>query len=282
VSRYGLVAFASSLDQVGTFGRTVSDATMLLDVISGHDPLDATSSTHPATRLSESLAEGLEGMTIGVPVEYYGEGLDRGVRAACERAIALMRAAGATIRDVSLPNTRFAIPAYYIIAPAEASSNLARYDGVRYGSRPADASTTDEVWELTRGAGFGPEVKRRIMLGTFVLSSGYQDRYYHRAQQVRRLIAGDVSRAFADGIDALFTPTAPAPAFAVGERVDDPYLMYLSDVYTVTANLAGTPALSLPVGEADGMPVGGQFMTDLWREDLLVRAAAGLEAALAP
>jgi aspartyl-tRNA(Asn)/glutamyl-tRNA(Gln) amidotransferase subunit A len=281
VSRYGLVAFASSLDQVGTFGRTVSDATMLLDVISGHDPLDATSSARAATRLSDSLGEGLEGMTIGVPVEYYAEGLDPGVRASCERAIAVMRAAGATIRDVSLPNTRFAIPAYYIIAPAEASSNLARYDGVRYGNRPAGARTTDEVWELTRGAGFGPEVKRRIMLGTFVLSAGWQDRYYHRAQQVRRTIASDVSRTFADGIDALFTPTAPAPAFTIGERVDDPYLMYLSDVYTVTANLAGTPALSLPVGEAAGMPVGGQFMTDLWREDLLVRAAAGLEAALA-
>jgi aspartyl-tRNA(Asn)/glutamyl-tRNA(Gln) amidotransferase subunit A len=281
VSRYGLVAFASSLDQPGTFGRSVSDATMLLDVISGHDPLDATSATREAPRLMDSIEGGLEGLTIGLPVEYYGEGLDAAVRAACERAIALMRSAGAIIREVSLPNTRFAIPTYYIIAPAEASSNLARYDGVRYGNRPPAARTTDEIWELSRGAGFGPEVKRRIMLGTFVLSAGYQDRYYHRAQQVRRIIARDVARVFEAGVDVLFTPTTPAPPFAIGERIDDPYQMYLSDVYTVTANLAGTPALSLPIGEAGATSIGGQLMADMWREDLMVRAAAGLEAALA-
>jgi aspartyl-tRNA(Asn)/glutamyl-tRNA(Gln) amidotransferase subunit A len=214
-----------------------------------------------------------------VPREYYGEGLDAAVRTACDRAITAMRSAGAIIRPVSLPSSRFAIPAYYIIAPAEASSNLARYDGVRYGTRPDGARTTADVWELTRAA-FGPEVKRRIMLGTFVLSAGYQDRYYHRAQQVRRMIAGEIRRVFADGVDVLFTPTAPAPPFGIGERIDDPYRMYLSDVYTVTANLAGTPALSLPIGEAAGLPVGGQLIADVWREDLMVGAAAGLEAAL--
>ncbi|HUF67074.1 MAG TPA: Asp-tRNA(Asn)/Glu-tRNA(Gln) amidotransferase subunit GatA [Longimicrobiales bacterium] len=279
VSRYGLVAFASSLDQVGTFGRTVSDATLVLDVISGHDPLDATSDRRDAPVLADALQRGLDGLTVGVPREYYGEGLDAAVRTACDRAITAMRSAGAIIRPVSLPSSRFAIPAYYIIAPAEASSNLARYDGVRYGPRPDSARTTADVWEMTRAA-FGPEVKRRVMLGTFVLSAGYQDRYYHRAQQVRRTIAGDIRRVFADGVDVLFTPTAPAPPFGIGERVDDPYRMYLSDVYTVTANLAGTPALSLPIGEAAGLPVGGQFIADVWREDLMVRAAAGLEAAL--
>jgi len=281
VSRYGLIAFASSLDQAGTFGRTVSDATLLLEVISGHDPLDATSARRDPLDLSDALDAGIDGLAVGIPREFFGEGLDPAVRAACDHAIDTMRVAGATIRDVSLPVTRYAIPAYYVIAPAEASSNLARFDGVRFGRRPPAALSHEDVPEMTRTAGFGEEVKRRIMLGTFVLSAGYQDRYYLRAQGVRRQISRDLGRVFDDGVDVLFTPTAPAPPFKLGERTADPYRMYLSDIYTITANLTGGPAVSVPIGTANGLPVGGQFMGDLWRDDLVVRAAAGLEAALA-
>jgi aspartyl-tRNA(Asn)/glutamyl-tRNA(Gln) amidotransferase subunit A len=279
VSRYGLVAFASSLDQIGTFGRTVTDATRLLAAIAGKDPLDATSADSPVPDLRAALGSGLEGLTVGVPREYFAAGLDGAVRGVCENAIDLLRSAGATIRQVSLPDTELAIPTYYVLAPAEASSNLARYDGVRYGMR-APARTTADLYTMTRSAGFGAEVKRRIMLGTFVLSAGYQDRYYLLAQKMRQRIGRELERVFADGVDVLFTPTTPAPAFRIGERIDDPYTMYLSDVFTVTANLAGSPELSMPVGWVDGLPVGGQFMAGLWREDLMVRAAAGLEAAL--
>jgi len=280
VSRYGLVAFGSSLDQIGTFGRTVRDAALLLEVIAGHDPLDSTSANRPVPALVPETDRDIEGLRVGVPVEYMGEGLHAGIRAVCERALARLAAAGARITKITLPHTRYAIPAYYVIAPAEASSNLARFDGVRYGQRSPGAATTAEVYEATRSRGFGAEVKRRIMLGTFVLSAGYQDRYYGRAQRARQRIAADFRNAFASGIDVIFTPTTPTPAFRIGEKVDDPYAMYLSDVYTVTANLAGIPGLSLPIGEADGLPAGGQILADHWREDVMIRAAAALERAL--
>lgn len=273
VSRYGLVAFASSLDQIGTFGRTVRDAARLLQVIAGPDPFDATASDRPLPDLVDACSGGLEGMTIGVL--NVGEGVDPGVRDRCGQAVERMRAAGVALRHVTLPSSALAIPAYYVIAPAEASSNLARYDGVRYGQRAPGG-----VFEATRSAGFGPEAKRRIVLGTFVLSEGYHERFYGRALRTRRRIAAEFRSLFASGIDALFTPTAPTPAFRIGEKVDNPLHMYLSDLFTVTANLAGLPAVSVPVGSVDDLPVGGQFIAAEWAEHTLVRAAAGLEREL--
>jgi aspartyl-tRNA(Asn)/glutamyl-tRNA(Gln) amidotransferase subunit A len=279
VSRYGLVAFASSLDQVGTFGRDVTDAALLLQVISGPDPLDSTTADRPVPDLMDAATGGLEGMVVGLPREYFPPELDAGIRARCEAAMTAMRDAGAVLRDVSLPHTRFALASYYVIATAEASSNLARYDGVRYGVRAADARSPDELVRATRNA-FGREVQRRIMLGTYVLSAGYYDRYYARAQVVRRRIADDLARVFDEGVDVLFTPTTPTPAFRLGERTGDPMQMYLADVFTATANLAMVPAASVPIGETDGLPVGGQLLAARWAEDTLVRAAAGLERAL--
>jgi aspartyl-tRNA(Asn)/glutamyl-tRNA(Gln) amidotransferase subunit A len=275
VSRYGLVAFASSLDQVGVFARNVGDAARVLECIAGHDPRDATSARLPSPRLHDALAEARDNWVVGVPAEYFPDGLDPQVRAACDAALERWRAAGATIREISMPHTGYAIPAYYVIATAEASSNLARYDAVRFGPRPDGA-----VYEAARAAGFGSEVKRRIVLGTFVLSAGYYDAYYGRAQRVRRLIADDFRRAFESGIDVIFTPTTPTPAFGIGEKIDDPYSMYLSDVFTVTANLAAVPALSLPIGDVEGLPVGGQLIASRWSEAALVAAAVSLERAL--
>jgi aspartyl-tRNA(Asn)/glutamyl-tRNA(Gln) amidotransferase subunit A len=290
VSRYGLVAYASSLDQIGVFGRSVADAARVLDVIAGPDPLDATAAVHngePLGAVAAAAAAGsgpaglpLRGLTVGVPSEYFPAGLDADVRAACDTAVELLRQLGAAVRPVSLPSTRFAVPAYYVIATAEASSNLSRFDGVRYGVRPADVAVTADVYERARSAGFGAEVKRRIMLGTYALSAGYHDQYYGTAQRVRSRICADFDDAFADAIDVLFTPTTPTPAFRFGEKTADPYEMYLSDIFTVTANLAALPALSLPVGSSGGLPVGGQFIAPRWREATLVRAAAALEAAL--
>jgi aspartyl-tRNA(Asn)/glutamyl-tRNA(Gln) amidotransferase subunit A len=281
VSRYGLVAFGSSLDQVGTFGRSVVDATRLLEVIAGPDRLDSTCADRAVPDLLAETSRDIRGMTIGIPAEFFGSGLDADVRDLCGSAITRLEAAGANIREISLPHTRFAIPTYYVIAPAEASSNLARYDGMRYGRRPDGATGTRDVYEVTRGTGFGAEVKRRIMLGTFALSAGYQDQYYGRAQRVRQRITADYRDVFASGVDAIFTPTTPAPAFRIGEKSDDPYTMYLSDVYTVTANLAGIPGISLPIGTAGGLPVGGQVLANHWREDAMVRVAAALEQELA-
>jgi aspartyl-tRNA(Asn)/glutamyl-tRNA(Gln) amidotransferase subunit A len=278
VSRYGLVAYASSLDHIGVFGRTVDDAAALLEVIAGHDPLDSTSVDRPLS-LQPDGSGSLEGIVIGVPEEYFPHSLHPGVAQRCREALRMLESLGAEVREVSLPNTRLAIPTYYIIAPAEASSNLARFDGVRYGSRPPGASDVKEMYERTRAL-FGPEVKRRVMLGTYVLSAGYYDAYYGRAQRVRSLIARDFAHVFASGVDAIFTPTAPTGAFRLGEHMQDPYEMYLSDVFTVTANLAGIPALSLPIGRADGLPVGGQLMAAPWREETLVRIATGLEVEL--
>ncbi len=280
VSRYGLVAFASSLDQVGTFGRNVHEAARLLEVVSGHDPLDSTSARRPVPRFSAAAPGGVAGMVVGVPREYIPESLDPTIRRHCNRVLELLGAGGAEIRRVSLPHTPWAIPTYYILATAEASSNLARFDGVRYGRRAPGARSTHDVYEATRSAGFGTEVKRRIMLGTYALSAGYYEAHYGRAQKVRTLIARDFRQVFASGVDVLFTPTAPTPAFGLGEKTGDPYTMYLSDIFTVTANLAGIPALSLPVGEVDGLPLGGQFMAPAWEEERMIRVAAAVEAGL--
>jgi aspartyl-tRNA(Asn)/glutamyl-tRNA(Gln) amidotransferase subunit A len=279
VSRYGLVAFASSLDQVGVFGRTVDDAALALGAIAGPDPLDSTSAEVGVPQYTETATHSLEGVVIGRPKEYFPENLDPRVRALCDRALDAYRSIGAEVRDVSLPRTNLAIPVYYIIAPAEASSNLARFDGVRYGLRITGDGLRG-MYDATRSQGFGPEVTRRILLGTYVLSAGYYDAYYKKAQQVRTLIAEDFRTVFASGVDILFTPTTPTPAFPIGAKAADPYEMYLSDIFTVTANLTGAPAMSVPVGRVDGLPVGGQLMAPHFREADLFAAAYGLERAL--
>jgi aspartyl-tRNA(Asn)/glutamyl-tRNA(Gln) amidotransferase subunit A len=297
VSRYGLVAFASSLDCIGTFGRTVADATRLLEAIAGPDPLDATTADRPVPGWEAELERGIAGLVIGLPREYFPAQLDPRIADRCRAAVARLEAAGATVREVSLPHTRYAIPTYYVLAPAEASANLARYDGVRYGRRAgaehgvgaghgpaagsdAAADPVADLYRATRSLGFGGEVKRRIMLGTYALSAGYYEAYYARAQRVRALIAADFQAVFDAGVDLLFTPTTPTPAFRIGEKLDDPYEMYLADVFTVTANLAAIPALSLPIGTVDGLPVGGQLLAPRWQEATLVRAAAALEREL--
>jgi aspartyl-tRNA(Asn)/glutamyl-tRNA(Gln) amidotransferase subunit A len=277
VSRYGLVAFASSLDCVAPFGRTVDDAALALEVISGHDPLDATSAHVPVPAMRVGPGS-LDGVVIGVPREYFPASLDPAVRAQCDRALEAMRAQGATIREVSLPHTEYAIPVYYIIAPAECSANLARFDGVRYGMR-IEGQGVRELYEATRATGFGAEVTRRILLGTYALSAGYYDAYYRKAMDVRRLIARDFERVFASGVHALFTPTAPTPAFALG-AISDPYEMYMSDIFTVTANLAGIPGISLPIGRVHGLPVGGQILAAHFDEPTMFRVAYALEEAL--
>jgi len=283
VSRYGLVAFASSLDQVGVLGRTVADAALGLRVIAGRDPCDATSVATPVPDYVAAAARGcsgtrpLAGLVIGRPHEYFPAGLDGGVRERCDAALAALATLGATVRDVSLPHTDYAIPIYYIVAPAEASSNLARFDGVRYGLR-VDADALAAMYAGTRSAGFGPEVTRRILLGTYVLSAGYYDAYYKRAQEVRVLLGDDFRRVFADGVDLLFTPTTPTPAFKIG-AISDPYEMYLNDIFTATANLAGVPAISVPIGQATGLPVGGQLIGPHFGEETMFVGAAALEMA---
>lgn len=277
VSRYGLVAFASSLEQVGTFGRTVFDAAMLLDVISGYDPRDSTSVDREVPSTASSADSGVEGRTIGVPIEFFPDTLDPAVRAILESALAGLQAAGASLREVSLPSTALAMPCYYVIATAEASSNLARFDGIRFGQR-VDAGDVGEMIRRSRTDGFGEEVRRRIMLGTYVLSSGYYDQYYGAAQHARRAVVQDFRSVFASGVDALFTPTTPAPAFALGERLADPLQMYQSDVFTVTANLAGVPAMSVPIGTAHGLPFGGQVIAPWWGEASMVAVGGVLEA----
>jgi aspartyl-tRNA(Asn)/glutamyl-tRNA(Gln) amidotransferase subunit A len=279
VSRFGLVAFASSLDQVGVFGKTVGDAATCLAVIAGHDPNDSTCGAVPVPEYQGAQGQPLKGIVIGRPKEYFPTQLDPAIRALCDRALDRYRSLGATVREVSLPHTELAIPVYYVIAPAEASSNLARFDGVRYGTR-VEAGGLRDMYEATRSGGFGPEVTRRILLGTYVLSAGYYDAYYRKAQQVRALITKDFADVFADGIDLLFTPTTPTPAFRLG-AISDPYEMYLSDIFTVTANLAGVPAMSLPIGRSGGLPVGGQIIAPHFCEDRMLRAAFGLERALA-
>lgn len=276
VSRYGLVAFASSLDQIGTFGRTVAQAADLLEVVAGHDARDATSADAPVPAFGAAARGGVEGLVVGVPEEFFPDSLAPEMRARTNAALTGLAARGAEIRSVSLPSSDLAIPCYYVIAPAEASSNLSRFEGVRYGRR-VPAQDMDGMIRATRGEGFGPEVKRRIMLGTYALSSGYYDRYYGAAQRTRHRIRADLSRVFDSGVDVLFTPTTPAPAFPLGDRVADPLAMYLSDVFTVTANLAGVPAMSVPIGEVDGLPVGGQVMARWWDEETMIRVGAALE-----
>ncbi len=278
VSRYGLVAFASSLDQVGVFGATVDDAARGLRAIAGHDPLDSTSARLPVPDYQLAHARPIKGMVIGRPAEYFPGSLDPRMRERCDEALEHLRALGAEIRDVSLPHTELAIPVYYIVAPAEASSNLARFDGVRYGLR-LEGEGLRGMYEATRSRGFGAEVTRRIMLGTYVLSAGYYDAYYRKAQQVRTLIARDFTRVFASGVDVLFTPTAPTPAFPIG-AISDPFEMYMSDIFTATANLAGVPAMSQPIGRVDGLPVGGQLMAAPFAEEVMFTAAYALERAL--
>jgi aspartyl-tRNA(Asn)/glutamyl-tRNA(Gln) amidotransferase subunit A len=280
VSRYGLVAFGSSLDQIGVLGRSVHDAARVLSVISGRDVKDATCEDRDPLRLP-TVPESLQGFVIGVPKEYFPADLDAGVRRACDRAIRILKELGAVVREVSLPHTAYAVPCYYVIAPAEASSNLARYDGVRYGPR-FDGAAADirALYRTTRGEGFGAEVRRRILVGTYVLSAGYYDAYYRKAQQARALLAQDFRNVFDRGVDLLFTPTTPTPAFKAGEKLADPVQMYLSDIFVCTANLTGLPAMSLPIGRVKGLPVGGQLIGKAFLEDEMLEAAYALERAV--
>src|SRR6266536_16104 len=278
VSRYGLVAFGSSLDQIGVFARETSDAAVVLQVIAGRDRHDATTADVAVPDYSAQLKGNASGLRLGVSRELLGEGLDDEVRDAVEKAIEAYRELGAEIVDIDLPHAKYAIAVYYIIATAEASSNLARYDGVRYGFRAEDAPALREMYRKTRDEGFGAEVKRRIMLGTYVLSAGYYDAYYLKAQQVRALIKQDFARAF-EKCDAIVTPTSPTPAFAFGEKVDDPLAMYLNDVFTVTANLAGVPGISVPCGlSSNALPIGLQLLGPHWSEALLFRLAHAYQA----
>lgn len=269
VSRYGLVAYASSLDQIGPFAWNVADIALLLQTIAGHDPLDSTSVPHEVPDYTQALTGDLRGLRVGVPKEYFVEGMEAGVEQTTRTAIEALKQQGAELVDVSLPHTSYALPCYYIIATAEASSNLNRYDGVRYGSRVAGESMWDEI-EKTRGQNFGAEVRRRIMLGTYALSAGYYDAYYRRAQQVRTLIRRDFEAAFQQ-VDVLATPTSPTVAFRIGDKVDDPIAMYLSDIFTLTVNLAGLPGLVVPCGFSENMPVGLQLIGKPFDEATLLR-----------
>ena len=281
VSRYGLVAFSSSLDQAGPLTRTVLDAALLHEAIAGHDPLDSTSIDTPVPSLASQVGRDIAGMRIGVVRELSGAGYQRGVEERFREAVALLGELDAEIVDVSCPHFAYALPAYYLIAPSEASSNLARFDGMRYGLRSGDdgAASAEEVMSRTRAAGFGAEVKRRIMIGTYALSSGYYEAYYGQAQKVRTLIARDFDAAY-ERVDVLVSPTTPTTAFALGERVDDPMAMYLADLCTIPANLAGVPSMSLPCGLADGLPVGFQIMAPALADDRMYRIAGALEAEL--
>ena len=273
ISRYGLVAFASSLDNIGIFGQTVKDVADVLGVIAGRDEMDSTSADVPVPDYAAKLDEDVTGKTIGIPRKLFGEGLDDEVRTAVEQSIENFRSLGANIVDVDLPYAKFGIAVYYIIATAEASSNLARYDGVRYGFRAEDTHALREMYFKTREEGFGAEVKRRIMLGTYVLSSGYYDAYYSKAQKVRALVKRDYAEAFKK-CDAILTPTSPSVAFKIGEKSDDPLAMYLNDVYTVSANLAGVPGISVPCGlSSEGLPIGTQLIGNFWSEELLFALA---------
>jgi len=271
VSRYGLVAFASSLDQVGPFARSVEDVARMAEVLCGWDPLDATSARMDVPRFASGLGGGARGLRVGVPWKFLAAGVDEGITAAFRSAIGALRSAGAEVVDVDLPHVSHAIATYYIVATAEASSNLARYDGVRYGLRAGHARDLRRMYGETRDRGFGPEVKRRIILGTFVLSSGYYDAYYLRAQKVRTLVRRDFEQAFGTS-DVIATPTSPVPAFRFGEKTADPLKMYLADIFTVPANLAGIPGLSLPCGFADGLPAGLQLLGRPFDEATLLRA----------
>ncbi len=276
VSRYGVIAYASSLDQVGPFAKTVRDAAILLRTLAGHDPHDSTCSARPVPDYEAALTGDVRGMRIGVPKEYFGAGMEPQVETAIRAALASYERLGATLVEISLPHTEYAIAAYYIVATAEASANLARYDGIRYGLR-VEADNTGELYNRTRAAGFGAEVKRRIMLGAFVLSAGYYDAYYLKGQKVRTLIRGDFDRAFAR-CDVIATPVAPTTAFKIGEKMADPLQMYLSDIFTISVNLAGLPGLSIPCGfDSDGLPIGLQLIGAPFAEETILRAGDAFE-----
>ncbi len=279
-SRWGIVAYASSLDQAGPFARTVRDAAILLGSMAGHDPKDTTSVDRPVPDYAAAVGRSVKGLKIGIPKEYRVEGMPAEIEKLWAQGAEWLREAGAEIVEISLPHTRYALPAYYIVAPAEASSNLARYDGVRYGMRVPGRDVT-EMYENTRAAGFGPEVKRRIMIGTYVLSAGYYDAYYVKAQKVRTLIKRDFDEAFAAGVDAVLTPTTPSPAFALGAKGSaDPVEMYLNDVFTVTVNMAGLPGIAVPAGlSSEGLPLGLQLIGRPFDEETLFAAAHAVEAA---
>jgi aspartyl-tRNA(Asn)/glutamyl-tRNA(Gln) amidotransferase subunit A len=279
VSRYGLIAFASSLDRVGPLTKNVKDAATVLQVIAGKDVMDATSSDRPVEDYVGGLAQPVEGLRIGVPEEYFGEGLDQEIRGAIDGVLAGLKLVGCVVKPVSLPHTKYAIPTYYVIATAEASSNLSRFDGVRFGLRAEEAKTLSAMYRKTRDEGFGPEVKRRILLGTYALSAGYYDAYYRKAQQVRTLLTRDFLAAFAE-VDVLVAPVTPTPAFKLGEKTDDPVKMYLEDIYSVAASLAGICGVSVPCGTTkDGLPIGVQVMGRHFDEATMLRVAQAVETA---
>ncbi len=282
-SRWGIVAFASSLDQAGPMTRDVRDAAILLRAMAGHDPMDSTSADMPVPDFEAAITGDIRGKVIGLPKEYRVDGMPPEIEALWQRGADWLRAQGAELREISLPHTKYALPAYYVIAPAEASSNLARYDGVRYGHRaqPRQGEGIVEMYERTRAEGFGPEVKRRVMIGAYVLSAGYYDAYYKKAQKVRTLIKQDFEAAYADGVDAILTPATPSAAFGIGELADaDPIRMYLNDVFTVTVNLAGLPGISVPAGlDEDGLPLGLQLIGRPWEEGEMLNLAHALETA---
>jgi len=272
VSRYGMIAFASSLDQAGTITASARDAALLLEAMAGHDPRDSTSVDAPVERYAQGLERPLEGLRIGVVEEFFDEGLDPASAAAIEAALGVLGGMGASIRRVSLPNLSLSVPTYYVVAPAECSSNLSRYDGIRFGYRADKPRDLADLYKRSRGEGFGAEVKRRIMTGTYVLSAGYYDAYYLKAQRVRQLIAEDFRRAFEE-VDLIAGPTAPTPAFGIGAKVDDPVTMYLNDIYTIGVNLAGLPGASVPCGFSDGLPVGLQLIANHFQEGRVLNAA---------
>ena len=277
ISRFGLVAFASSLDQIGPFSKDVTDCALMLNAICGHDPMDSTSANLPVPDFTKSLINDVQGVKIGIPKEYFIAGMDEEVEASVRNAIEELQSCGAIVKEISLPHTDYAIAAYYIIAPAEASANLARYDGVRYGFRAADAEELIDMYKQTRSQGFGDEVKRRIMLGTYALSSGYYDAYYLKAQKVRTLIKSDFDKAF-EKVDVIVTPTAPTPAFKIGERTADPLQMYLSDVMNTPSSLAGLPGISIPCGfTKSGLPIGLQLLAPPFEEEKIMRVAYTFE-----
>lgn len=277
ISRYGLIAFASSLDRIGPFTNTVEDAATLLGVMAGSDPMDATSSNRPVPDYAAALDQPMEGLRVGLPEEYFAEGIDPEVRSAIEQTADRLRAAGCILHKVSLPHTRYAIATYYVIATAEASANLARFDGVRYGLRSKDSDSLAAMYRRTRDEGFGSEVKRRILLGTYVLSAGYYDAYYRKAQQVRTLMTRDFLEVF-QSVDVLLTPTAPTPAFRAGEKTGDPLAMYLADINTVTASLAGICGISVPCGESsEGLPIGAQILGKAFDEATVLRVSRAVE-----
>src|SRR4051812_6298716 len=279
ISRYGLVAFASSLDNIGLFGQSSKDIAEVLQVIAGRDTFDSTSADVPVPEYASTLTADIKGKRLGVPRAWFGDGLDEDVRNAVEASIENFRSLGAEIVDVELPHAKYGIAVYYIIATAEASSNLARFDGVRYGFRAEESHELRQMYFKTREEGFGAEVKRRIMLGTYVLSSGYYDAYYAKAQKVRTLLKQDYAQAF-QKCDAILTPTAPSVAFKIGEKSNDPLAMYLNDIYTVSANMAGVPGISVPCGlSTEGLPIGMQLIGDFWSEDLLLNLASMYETA---